>query len=124
MKITKTYEPNNYEPEIYNLWELSGAFESSGVGPKYSIVMPPPNANGNLHIGHGLMAAVEDILVRYHKMKGYDAIYLPGADHAGFETWVVYERLLNVEGKSRVGFFSDGHFKNIFGFVGTKPGKI
>ena len=107
MKITKTYEPNNYEPEIYNLWELSGAFESSGVGPKYSIVMPPPNANGNLHIGHGLMAAVEDILVRYYKMKGYDAIYLPGADHAGFETWVVYERLLNAKGKSRFDYSRD-----------------
>ena len=124
MKITKTYEPNNYEPEIYNLWELSGAFESSGVGPKYSIVMPPPNANGNLHIGHGLMAAVEDILVRYHKMKGYDAIYLPGADHAGFETWVVYERLLNAEGKSRLDYSRDELYKNVWDFVASQRGNM
>ena len=124
MKITKTYEPNNYEPEIYNLWELSGAFESSGVGPKYSIVMPPPNANGNLHIGHGLMAAVEDILVRYHKMKGYDAIYLPGADHAGFETWVVYERLLNAKGKSRFDYSRDELYKNVWDFVASQRGNM
>ncbi|MDO4872120.1 MAG: valine--tRNA ligase [bacterium] len=122
MKITKTYEPNNYEPDIYALWEASGAFESSGVGPKYSIVMPPPNANGNLHIGHGLMAAVEDILVRYHKMKGYDAVYLPGADHAGFETWVVYERLLNAEGKSRFDYSRDELYQQVWDFVAKQRG--
>ena len=122
MKITKTYEPNNYEPEIYALWEAHRAFSPSGVGPKYSIVMPPPNANGNLHIGHGLMAAVEDILVRYHKMKGYDAVYLPGADHAGFETWVVYERLLNQEGKSRFDFSRDELYDRVWNFVAEQRG--
>ena len=122
MKITKTYEPNNYEPEIYALWEASKVFESTGVGPKYSIVMPPPNANGNLHIGHGLMAAVEDILVRYHRMKGYDAVYLPGADHAGFETWVVYERLLNEKGKSRLDFSRDELYPQVWDFVSQQRG--
>ena len=122
MKITKTYEPNNYEPEIYALWEASKVFEPTGVGPKYSIVMPPPNANGNLHIGHGLMAAVEDILVRYHRMKGYDAVYLPGADHAGFETWVVYERLLNEKGKSRLDFSRDELYSQVWDFVSKQRG--
>lgn len=122
MKITKTYEPNNYEPEIYALWEASKVFEPTGVGPKYSIVMPPPNANGNLHIGHGLMAAVEDILVRYHRMKGYDAIYLPGADHAGFETWVVYERLLNEKGKGRLDFSRDELYSQVWDFVSQQRG--
>lgn len=122
MKITKTYEPNNYEPEIYALWEASKVFESTGVGPKYSIIMPPPNANGNLHIGHGLMAAVEDILVRYHRMKGYDAVYLPGADHAGFETWVVYERLLNEKGKSRLDFSRDELYSQVWDFVSKQRG--
>ena len=122
MKITKTYEPNSYEPEIYALWEASKVFESTGVGPKYSIVMPPPNANGNLHIGHGLMAAVEDILVRYHRMKGYDAVYLPGADHAGFETWVVYERLLNEKGKSRLDFSRDELYSQVWDFVSKQRG--
>ena len=124
MKITKTYEPNNYEPQIYALWEASNAFKPTGVGPSYSIVMPPPNANGNLHIGHGLMAALEDILVRYHKMKGYDAIYLPGADHAGFETWVVYERLLSQEGKSRVDFSRDELYSQVWDFVAKQRGNM
>ena len=122
MKITKTYEPNNYEPKIYALWEASDAFSPTGVGVPYSIVMPPPNANGNLHIGHGLMAAIEDILVRYHKMKGYDAVYLPGADHAGFETWVVYERLLNQEGKSRTDFSRDELYSQVWDFVAKQRG--
>ena len=122
MKITKTYEPNNYEPKIYALWEASDAFSPTGVGVPYSIVMPPPNANGNLHIGHGLMAAIEDILVRYHKMKGYDAVYLPGADHAGFETWVVYERLLNQEGKSRTDFSRDELYQQVWDFVAKQRG--
>ena len=122
MKINKTYEPNNYEPQIYALWEASDAFKATGIGPSYSIVMPPPNANGNLHIGHGLMAAIEDILVRYHKMKGYDAVYLPGADHAGFETWVVYERLLSAEGKSRVDFSRDELYSQVWAFVAQQRG--
>ena len=122
MKFTKTYEPNNYEPEIYTLWETSNTFSSTGVGVPYSIVMPPPNANGNLHIGHGLMAAIEDILVRYHRLKGYDAIYLPGADHAGFETWVVYERLLNKEGKSRFDFSRDELYQQVWDFVSKQRG--
>ena len=84
--------------------------------------MPPPNANGNLHIGHGLMAAIEDILVRYHRLKGYDAVYLPGADHAGFETWVVYERLLNKEGKSRFDFSRDELYQQVWDFVSKQRG--
>lgn len=122
MKITKTYEPNNYEPEIYALWEASNAFAPTGVGVPYSIVMPPPNANGNLHIGHGLMAAVEDILVRYYRMKGRDAVYLPGADHAGFETWVVYERHLNEQGKSRFDFSRDELYDQVWDFVARQRG--
>lgn len=122
MEIAKTYEPSNYEPEIYALWETSKAFSPTGVGAPYSIVMPPPNANGNLHIGHGLMAAVEDILVRYYRMKGRDAVYLPGADHAGFETWVVYERLLNQEGKSRFDYSRDELYAQVWDFVAKQRG--
>lgn len=124
MKITKNYEPNNYEPEIYALWEASNAFDPTGVGPKYSVVMPPPNANGNLHIGHGLMAALEDILVRYHKMKGFDSVYLPGADHAGFETWVVYERELAKTGQSRFDFSRDQLYSQVWDFVQQQRGNM
>jgi valyl-tRNA synthetase len=101
MNLPKAYQPNAYEPTIYALWETSGAFKPSGQGEPYSIVMPPPNANGNLHVGHSLMAELEDILVRFYRMKGRDTLYIPGADHAGFETWVVYERELQKNNQSR-----------------------
>ena len=85
MKISKAYEPNEYEPDVYALWEKSGAFKptSNKKANYYTIVMPPPNANGNLHIGHGLTIAIEDILTRYHRIKGDNTWYIPGADHAG-----------------------------------------
>ena len=70
MDLAKTYTPNDYEPTIYALWEQSGVFNPKGVGEPYAIVMPPPNANANLHVGHGLGSALQDILVRYHRMKG------------------------------------------------------
>lgn len=101
MNLPKIYEPNQYEADIYALWESSGAFKPTGEGEPYSIVMPPPNANANLHIGMGLTIALQDILIRYHRMKGDRTLYLPGADHAGFETWVVYEKYLASKGQSR-----------------------
>ena len=104
MNLAKTYTPNDYEPTIYALWEQSGVFDPKGVGEPYAIVMPPPNANGNLHVGHALSFDLEDILVRFFRMKGRDAVLIPGADHAGFETWVVYERELEKQGKTRFDF--------------------
>ncbi|MCA9301710.1 class I tRNA ligase family protein, partial [Candidatus Saccharibacteria bacterium] len=74
MKLSKTYEPKAYEPNIYQLWETSGAFKPSGDGEPYSIIMPPPNANASLHTGHA-MFVVQDILIRYHRMKGDRTIY-------------------------------------------------
>lgn len=79
--------------------------------------MPPPNANGNLHVGHALAVFVEDIMTRYHRMKGRDAIYIPGADHAGFETWVVYERTLEAKGQSRFGLLARTTLQPSLNFV-------
>lgn len=124
MKLSKTYEPNQYEPNIYALWEASGAFEPTGVGEPYSIVMPPPNANGDLHAGHGLTVSLQDILVRYHRMKGFDTVYLPGADHAGFETWVVYEKELTKQGKNRFDFSREELYKQVWDFVEKKRGTM
>lgn len=124
MKLAKTYEPNQYEPTIYALWETSGAFNPTGRGEPYSIVMPPPNANGNLHIGHGLTVALEDILARYHRMKGRDVAYIPGADHAGFETWVVYERLLEAQGQSRFDFSREQLYSQVWNFVEQQRGNM
>lgn len=124
MNLPKTYEPGNYEPNIYALWETSGAFTPSGQGEPYCIVMPPPNANGNLHIGHALMAAVEDILIRYYRMRGRDTIYIPGADHAGFETWVVFERSLEAEGKSRFDYSREELYSMVWKFVEQQRGNM
>jgi valyl-tRNA synthetase len=79
--------------------------------------MPPPNANGNLHLGHALINALQDSLIRYHRMQGKNTIYIPGADHAGFETWVVYERKLEAEGKTRFDFSREELYQQTWDFV-------
>lgn len=117
MKLPKVYEPGQYESDIYALWEKSGAFRPADSDKHFSIVVPPPNANGNLHLGHGLTLAIEDIMIRHHRLKGESALFVPGADHAGFETWVVYEKQLANEGKSRFDFTREQLYEQIWDFV-------
>ena len=124
MKLAKAYNPQEFEPTIYDMWESSGAFKPSGKGEPYAIIMPPPNANGNLHIGHALMANLEDILTRYYRMQGRDTLYLPGADHAGFETWVVYEKQLVEQGKSRTEFSREELYQQVWDFVAAQRGNM
>ncbi len=126
MKLPKVYEPNEYESDIYALWEKSEAFvpANRGSGSSYCIVMPPPNANANLHIGYELTAALEDIPSRYHRMKGDATLLLPGADHAGFETQVVYEKHLAKEGKSRFDFTREELYRQIWDFVALNRTKF
>lgn len=118
MKLPKVYEPGQYEADIYALWEKSQAFAPAKEGESFSVVVPPPNANGNLHIGHALTLALQDISVRYHRLRGDRALLLPGADHAGFETQVVYEKQLAKEGKSRFDFSREELYSQIWDFVG------
>jgi valyl-tRNA synthetase len=117
MKLPKSYEPSEYEADIYALWEKSNAFAPKGEGKPYSIVVPPPNANGDLHLGHALTLALEDISIRFHRLRGDRTLLVPGADHAGFETQVVYERRLAKEGKSRFDFTREELYRNIRAFV-------
>ncbi len=119
MKLSKTYEPKEYESSIYELWEQSGAFtpKNRNNDANYSIVMPPPNANANLHIGYGLVVSLEDIAARYHRLKGEATLLLPGADHAGFETQSVFEKHLTKEGKSRFDFTREELYSQIWDFV-------
>lgn len=124
MNLAKNYEPNQYEPNIYALWETSGAFSPSGKGKTFSTVMPPPNANGNLHVGHALDTALKDITVRYKRMTGHDTIYIPGADHAGFETWVVYEKELEKKGMSRFDFSREQLYSQVWDFVEQQRGNM
>lgn len=124
MKLPKIYEPATYEPTTYALWETSGAFTPSGTGEPFSVIMPPPNANGNLHIGHALDMNLKDIIVRYQRMRGRDVIYIPGADHAGFETWVVYEKELAKTGASRFDFSREKLYQQVWDFVAAKRGDM
>ncbi len=118
MGLQKTYEPAKHEAEIYKLWEQSGSFSpTKDVSESFCIVMPPPNANGNLHMGHALTIALEDIAVRYQRMAGKSTLFLPGADHAGFETQSVYEKHLAKEGKSRFDFSREELYGQIWDFV-------
>lgn len=121
--MDKNYD-HTKETEIYELWEKSGAFSphhpstSSGRRkPPFTIIMPPPNANNPLHIGHARFVAIEDILIRYHRMKGDSTLWLPGADHAGIETQFVFEKKLKEEGKSRFDFDRDTLYKMIWDYV-------
>src|SRR5688500_18991543 len=98
--MDKTYNHKATEDKIYKLWENSGTFapiEDSKAKP-FTIIMPPPNANDPLHIGHAMFVTVEDILTRYHRMKGDATLWLPGTDHAGIETQFVFEKKLKKEG--------------------------
>ncbi|MBL8160156.1 valine--tRNA ligase [Candidatus Saccharibacteria bacterium] len=126
MKLPSAYEPQQYEETIYALWETSGAFrpQPSRTGEHYSIVMPPPNANGNLHIGHALTTGLQDVAIRYHRMKGDSTVYIPGADHAGFETWVVFEKQLEKEGKSRFDFSREEIYSQVWDFVEKNRGNM
>lgn len=126
MKLPKVYEPSEYESTIYDMWEKSDAFtpKHRGNSKSYSIVIPPPNANGNLHLGHGFLLGLEDIAVRYHRMTGKASLLLPGADHAGFETWVVYEKYLNSIGKTRFDYNREELYSQIWDFVNLNRDNI
>jgi valyl-tRNA synthetase len=124
MKLPKVYEPGLYENDIYALWERSEAFKPTGKGDPYAVVMPPPNANANLHIGYELAAVLEDIAIRYHRLKGDNTLLVPGADHAGFETQVVYEKRLAKEGKSRFDFSREELYTQIWDFVAQNRGNF
>ncbi len=121
------YEHQKTEQEIYELWEKSGYFDPDKLpasathsakatrvkkattgkpaakkAKPFTIIMPPPNANGSLHLGHAVFITLQDILIRFWRMRGRKALWLPGADHAGFETQVVFDKKLEKEGRNRV----------------------
>jgi len=114
----KSYNHKEHEEKIYLLWEQSGAFAPSKDSQKpFCIIMPPPNANGDLHAGHALTLTIEDIMTRYNRMRGRKTLWLPGADHAGFETQVVYEKELERQGRSRFGMDKKALYDEILSFT-------
>src|SRR5215831_3262072 len=98
--LDKNYRPAEVEAKFYRIWEESGAFASHPDSPAkpYTIAMPPPNVTGSLHMGHALTFTLQDILIRYHRMRGFDALWQPGTDHAGIATQAVVERQLAEKG--------------------------
>ena len=106
MEIPKAYNPKDFEDKIYKNWEEKGYFNPDNLENKgneqFSIVLPPPNVTGTLHLGHASMLAIEDLFVRYKRMKGFDTVWVPGTDHAAIATQNVVEKKLHKEtGKTR-----------------------
>ncbi|MBX4200469.1 valine--tRNA ligase [Candidatus Parcubacteria bacterium] len=118
-KFLKPYSPTETEPRIYKLWEESGYFnpDKDPSEASFTIIMPPANANGSLHAGHALVMTIEDIMVRFKRMRGFKTLWLPGLDHAGFETQVVFEKKLEKEGRSRFDIPREELYKEILDFT-------
>jgi len=113
--MDKRFVPAQIEAEIYNFWEKNNFFINKS-GKPYTILMPPPNANASLHAGHG-MYTIDDIIVRWKIINGFNALWIPGQDHAGFETQYVYEKYLAKQDKSRLDFDRQTLYNDIFKFV-------
>src|SRR3989344_4257172 len=127
-KLLKPYNPKETESAIYKKWEESGYLNPDNLPIRqahgkplpqepFTIIMPPPNANGSLHAGHAVFVTIEDLIIRYQRMRGKKTLWLPGADHAGFETQVVYEKQLEKEGRTRFGMDPDLLRKEILAFT-------
>ena len=131
MAMESKFEHKKVEAEIYAAWEKSGAFAPSfakataGKAQKpFTIVLPPPNASGKMHMGNVLMIAIEDLMIRYHRMKGDPTLWIPGTDHAGFETQITYERELKKQGKSRFNYSRQTLYQDIKRFVESNKSQI
>lgn len=122
--MDKNFDPKTTEEAIYRMWETGGFFapKKNNNGSPFSIIMPPPNANDPLHIGHAMFITIEDILIRYHRMKGDPTLWLPGTDHAGIETQFVFEKKLAKQDKSRFNFDRDTLYKMIWDYVQENSG--
>jgi valyl-tRNA synthetase len=124
--IAKQYSPFGTEDRIYQNWLAKGYFhaDTQSSKPTYSIVIPPPNATDVLHLGHALNNTLQDIMIRWRKMAGYETCWLPGTDHAGIATQVVVEKLLVKEGTSRREIGRDAFVKRVWEYVNLKKSRI
>lgn len=122
--MDKAYNHKEHEEKIYDLWEKADAFAAQVDTSKkpFTIIMPPPNANDPLHIGHAMFVTIEDILIRYHRMLGQSSLWLPGTDHAGIETQFVFEKKLAKQDKSRFDFDRETFYKMVWDYVQENSG--
>jgi valyl-tRNA synthetase len=122
--MDKAYSPADIEARIYAQWEARGYFAPSGKGPAFSIVIPPPNVTGTLHMGHAFQDTIMDALTRFHRMRGFDTLWQPGTDHAGIATQMVVERQLNAAGQSRVELGRDAFVARVWQWKESSGGMI
>lgn len=124
--MEKNYKPNDIEKKWYSFWEKEGYFTPK-INPKkkpFCVIVPPPNANGSLHIGHALFVTIQDIMGRYHRMLGEPTLLLPGADHAGILTQVVFERELAKKGKTRFDLGREEFYRECYEFTQKNKEKM
>ncbi|HEX2883658.1 MAG TPA: valine--tRNA ligase [Candidatus Limnocylindria bacterium] len=121
-ELSRRYDAAVVEPAIYERWMAAGAFRPSDQPPAgaepFVIIQPPPNITGALHIGHALTATVEDVLIRYHRMRGDDTLWLPGVDHASIAAQFVLDRILAEEGESRASLGREKYLERMWQFMG------
>jgi valyl-tRNA synthetase len=122
--MDKAFSPADIESRIYERWETNGYFEPSGRGPPYSIVIPPPNVTGTLHMGHAFQDTIMDALIRHRRMRGFDTLWQPGTDHAGIATQMVVERQLNAAGRSRLDLGREAFIAKVWEWKSTSGGSI
>jgi len=125
--LDKTYQPGEIEDKHYQAWEEAGLFACGGSrsnADPYTIVIPPPNVTGSLHMGHALNNTLQDILIRYERKKGRDALWQPGTDHAGIATQMVVERQLSEEGKTRHDLGRDKFIERVWDWKAESGGTI
>lgn len=125
-EIPRAYEPQSVEKRIYDFWSDGGYFtpEIDHSREPFTVIMPPPNVTGELHMGHALTIGLEDLMVRWHRMKGEPSLYLPGSDHAGIATQVVVERMLAGEGVTRHDLGRDGFNESVWQWVDRYGSRI
>src|SRR5437868_12825173 len=124
--LSKTYTPAEIEPRLYEGWERQGAFAAnpaSNAAP-FTIMIPPPNVTGSLHMGHALTFTIQDALIRWRRMQGRDALWQPGTDHAGIATQMVVERLLAGEGTGREALGREGFLARVWQWKAQSGGTI
>ncbi len=122
--IEKTYQPQEMEQNWYQTWENKGYFAPSNKGEAYTIMLPPPNVTGSLHMGHGFGFTLIDVLIRYHRMCGMNTLWQTGTDHAGIATQMVVERRLNREGKTRHDLGREAFIEKIWEWKEESGGNI
>src|SRR5487761_116428 len=122
--MDKVYAPHDIERRIYEQWESRGWFAPSGHGLPFCIMIPPPNVTGTLHMGHAFNHTLMDTLTRYHRMRGDDALWQPGTDHAGIATQMVVERQLEAQGRKRSELSREAFVERVWEWKAQSGGTI